>query len=82
MAGNFIVSNYTARVAKGTVQLGKVGNACFIVVSKFDPDSGDPLPDEVVGVDLNILRTQKATLAKDLAELDKIIADFEALPSK
>lgn len=79
MAGNFIVSNYTTRLDAGFVKLGKVGNACFLVVSKFDQETGAALPDEVVGVDLVALRKQRETLMNDVTELNKIITDFEAL---
>ena len=85
------VKNYSTLKAAGSVSFskGKDNNGDDIIQlteKRFDASTGESLGDSVREVRLNEYKTDKSNLEKDIAsdevdvaELDKIITDIEAL---
>lgn len=73
------VKGYIKKKEKSLVKLVKAGNNYAVVSQKFDPDSGDRLPDEVIGVNMEELLNKRQALADELVDIDSFISDCKAL---
>ena len=73
------VKGYIEKKEKNLVTLIKAGNNYAVASQKFDPDSGDRLPDEVIGVNMKELLERKQVLTDELADIDSFISDCDAL---
>ena len=76
------LTKYSEQVADGLVSVTKTDSevATYAVATKrFDPDTGEQLADEVVGVSLKELEDKKADLEKQLVELNAFIAETKLL---
>ena len=80
---NLDINRYSELKKKGTISLIKAGGVVALVQRRFDTESGEALPDEVVGVNLKELRELRAKLVGQIATLDVVLADCdEVLASK
>jgi len=73
------VKGYIEKKEKNLIKLIKAGNNYATVSQKFDPDSGDRLPDEVISVNMKEFLERKQVLMDELADIDSFISDCDAL---
>jgi hypothetical protein len=72
------IKDYEAKKAKSLVSIVKAGNSFAVATKKYSAEDGSPLPDEVIGVSIDELNEQKATLQAQIDDIDSFIADCEA----
>lgn len=73
------IKNYQELKKKNAVFLVKAGDAYAVAYKKFDVTTGEDLPDEVSGINMQELTDKKQSLLEEIAEIDAFIADCTAL---
>lgn len=81
-----IMSHYNDLKAKGAAGVSLVNGTKFLFVKKYDPNTGEALPDEVNPVNMENLEqaikqidNQISALEKDKAALSELISDLNEL---
>jgi len=72
------LKNYQELKLKNAVSLVKAGDSYAVVYKKFDASTGENLPDEVLGVNMEELLNKKKELQNEITEIDTFIIDCEA----
>ena len=73
------IQRYQELKNKKVISLVKAGDAYAVAYKKFDPQTGEALPDEVLSVNIAELEAQKVELAKQIKEIDAFLADCKAI---
>ena len=76
---NLDINRYSELKAKGTISLVKAGGVVALVQKRFDAESGEALPEEVIGVNLKELKDLREKLIGQIATLDMVLADCDAV---
>ena len=76
------IKNYEKLKLKNAVSLVKAGDSYAAAYKKFDVNTGDNLPDEVLGLERQELLDRKQVLQDEIAEIDVVIADCDTLDAK
>lgn len=71
--------NYVDKKAKGLITLSKVGDAFAVSTKKFNPETGDEMAPEVLGVSVTEAQTAKESLQAQIADIDTFITDCNSL---
>ena len=72
------IKNYLDKKTSGLAIIAAIGDAYAIAVKKFDPNTGDALPDDVQAINLDDLNNQVADLQSQIDDLNQVIADCQA----
>lgn len=75
----FDIRNYQLKKAKGLVSVVKAGDSFAVATKKFSPETGENLPDEVVGVNIKELENRKIILQEEIKEIDMFLAELNVL---
>ena len=73
------LKRYSELKEKGVVGLVKAGDSYAVAYKKFDPSTGEDLPDEVLGVNMKELQDKKASLQKEIDEIDAFIGECKSV---
>lgn len=77
------IKDFSEKEAKGLVTLLRITeNVMAIYSKKFDPATGEELPEEVAGGDIQEYKDKKASLQAEIDEINTFISKFEALTSQ
>jgi hypothetical protein len=73
------LTTYATVKTAGKAALAKLNDAYVLSVKQFDPSTGEPKAPQVQSVDKAKVQTQIATLQGQMASLNLLLADLEAL---
>jgi len=74
------MENFTALKEKGLAKILKTSNSCAISYAQFDPNTGERLADVVRTIDIESLKTERATLQARLEEINSFIQMIKDAP--
>ena len=72
------LKNYQELKEKNAVSLVKAGDSFAVAYKKFDVNTGEDKPDEVLGVNMPELLEKKEALQAEITEIDLFITDCDA----
>lgn len=73
------VKEYTEKKAKKLATLAKIGDSYAVAIKQFDPDTGEEKEAEIQAVGLDQLQTRRQELVDEIADIDAMIADIDAI---
>jgi len=72
------LKKYNELKEKNAVSLVKAGDSYAVAYKKYNEDTGEDKPDQVLGVNMEELLKKKEELLAEIAEIDAFIADCNA----
>ena len=76
---NIDLNKYIANKTAGLVGIAKINNAYAIAGKRFDASSGAEIAPEVVAISKDDIIARKVVIESQLANLEALIADLDAL---
>ena len=77
------LKSFTEKEVKGLVKLVRITKDALAVSSKkFDPSTGEVLPEEVTGGNIQEYKDKVVELKAEIKEIEAFIAKFEVLKSQ
>ena len=74
------LKNFTEKESKGLATLVRITEDAFAVsYKKYDQNTGEELPEEVIGGNIKEVTDKKVELQAEVAECDAFIKKFNAL---
>lgn len=74
------IYEYDTLKSKGVVTILKTdGNYVAISSKRYDPNTGEALPDEIEEINVSLLRSRLASLEAEVASLKAFIMDIDAV---
>ena len=77
--GSFKVIDYERKKSKGMASVHRLNDAYVLYSKQFDQETGEELGPRAIPIDLQQLKAQRDTLMTQIAALDNLISDIEAL---
>ena len=71
--------NFKEHLQKGFISVSKVNDAYAITKKQFNPDTGEPLSDEVIALDPIELEKAKAKLVESITQIDNVLTHLKTI---
>jgi len=75
-----LIEKYRDKKARGLIRVVRINNAYAVAERRFDPETGQEIDPEVYAISLDALQSLRLRLSDQIAILDEIIADLQAIP--
>lgn len=75
----FDLNNYSEKKIKNLIGIFKNGNTFIVAIKKFNPDTGETLPDEITTLNIDELVKRREELSNMIAQIDAFLLDCAGL---